>query len=52
MESLSDPRTKGFKDGKFGAPTLEAWLSLENDLDTLMRADNSFSVLEASTFLK
>jgi len=33
MESFIDPRTKGFKDGEFNIPTLEAVLSLEDNID-------------------
>jgi len=33
MESFTDPRTKGFEDGEFNAPTLEAVLSLEDNID-------------------
>jgi len=40
MESLGgDPRTKGFQDGKFEAVTLEALLSLEDNLDKLSSAE-------------
>jgi len=49
LETFSDPRTKGFKDGKFEAPTLEALLSLEDNLDYLMRHYNAEYMLKAST---
>jgi len=35
MKSFSDPRTKGFMDGEFNAPTLEAVLSLEDNVEKL-----------------
>jgi len=35
VESLSDPRTKGFADGKFDTPNLQALLSLEDNVHKL-----------------
>jgi len=46
MKSFSDPRTKGFKDGKFDAPTLEAFLSLEDNVEKLTDLDkNNFCMV-------
>jgi hypothetical protein len=40
MPSLvGDPRTKGFQDGKFGAITLEALLSLEDNFGKMTREE-------------
>jgi len=39
MAVHSDPRTKGFSHGKFNTATLEAFLSLEDNLDKLSQQE-------------
>jgi len=44
VESFSDPRTKGFKNGKLNSPSLEAFLSLEDNVDKLDAAEKVYFI--------